>query len=385
MSQGQETGRQGNKVTRHSLGLIINPVAGLGGRVGLKGSDGAEVQRQARERGAQPRAQERAVEALRELAALDGLVLLTSPGEMGADAARAAGLRPTVIGTIQPGRTTAEDTCRAAREMQQAGVQLVLFAGGDGTARDIYTAVGPDLPVLGIPAGVKMHSAVYAANPRGAGELARLYLQGSTIRQREVEVLDIDEAAFRQGVVAARLYGYLRVPYRRETLPGAKTRNPTTEAATLQGIARAVVKRMAAGRVYIAGPGTTTRAVLAELGLEKTLLGVDAVLDGQIVARDAGEATLLEVIRGRPASVVVAPIGGQGYLLGRGNQQISPQVLRAVGSPNIIVVSTPEKLRALQGRPLLVDTGDAEVDRLLSGYVRVVTGGRDEAVYRVGE
>jgi predicted polyphosphate/ATP-dependent NAD kinase len=394
------------------LGLIINPIAGLGGRVGLKGSDGAEVQRRAMELGAQPRAQERALEALRELAGVDRLALLTYPGEMGADAAHAAGLRPTVIGAIRPGPTTAEDTRRAAHEMQEAGVQLLLFAGGDGTARDIYAAVGTGLPVLGIPAGVKMHSAVYAAHPRGAGELARLYLQGRVARLREAEVMDIDEEAFRQGAVAAQLYGYLKVPYRRETLPGAKARSPIAEADTLRGIARAVVERMAPGRVYIAGPGTTMRAILAELGLEKTLLGVDAVLDGRLVARDAGEAELLEAIRGRPASVVVSPVGGQGYLLGRGNQQISPRVLRAVlglagedfpgeaaagatsaaaepapvggGAPALVVASAPEKLHALAGRPLLVDTGDAAVDRALAGHLRVVTGYREEAVYRVG-
>lgn len=395
----------------HSLGLIVNPVAGLGGRVGLKGSDGVEVQQRALALGAQPRAQERAVEALRKLARLDGLELLTYPGEMGADAARAAGLQPTVIGTLAPGQTTAADTQRAAREMLRAGVELILFAGGDGTARDIYTAVGTDLPVLGIPAGVKIHSAVYAANPRSAGELASLYLQGRIKRLRETEVMDIDEAAFRQGVVAARLYGYLKVPYRREALPGAKAASPLAEADTLRGIARAINERLATGHVYIVGPGTTTRAILAELGLKKTLLGVDAILDGQLIARDAGESALLEAIRGRPASIVVSPISGQGYLLGRGNQQISPQVLREVlgiakeGAPPanetgdmnaparpvsvqaratpIIVVSTPEKLHALVGQPLLVDTGDAEVDQWLSGYVRVITGYRDEAVYRV--
>jgi predicted polyphosphate/ATP-dependent NAD kinase len=377
------TRRQGDKETKHCLGLIVNPVAGLGGRVGLKGSDGLEIQERARALGAQPAALERATEALRALAALPDLELLTYPGEMGAAAARMSGLAATVIGTIQAGRTTAADTRRAAQEMHDLPVELLLFAGGDGTARDIYNAVGLDLPVLGIPAGVKIHSAVYATSPRSAGELATLYLQGRVPRLREAEVVDIDEEAFRQGVVAARLYGYLRVPYRRQLVQGVKTASPAAEQETVRAIARAVVERMEAGCLYIVGPGTTTRAVAAALGLEKTLLGVDVIANGKVLAADAGEAQLLELVRGRRARIIVTPIGGQGYLFGRGNQPISPQVIQAVGPANVVVVSTPQKLQALRGRPLLVDSGDEAIDRLLSGYVRVVTGYNEETMYRV--
>ncbi len=366
------------------LGLIVNPIAGLGGRVGLKGSDGAEVQRRALELGARPAAGERAAAALAVLAALPGLEVVTYPGAMGAEAARAAGLEPRVIGTIGPGPTTAEDTRRAAREMRLLAVDLLLFAGGDGTARDIYEAVGAELPALGIPAGVKIHSAAYATSPRSAGELAALYLQGRVPRLREAEVMDIDEEAFRQGAVAARLYGYLRVPYRPQLVQGVKVGSRTAEPEALRGIARAVMERLVPGCRYIVGPGTTTRAILAEMGLEKTLLGVDVVADGRVVVRDAGEAQVLAAIQGRPARIIVTPIGGQGYLFGRGNQPISPRVLRQVGPENVIVVSTAEKLQGLGGRPFLVDSGDAEVDRLLAGYVRVITGYGEEAVYRVG-
>lgn len=366
------------------LGLVVNPVAGLGGRVGLKGSDGIEIQRRARALGAVSPAQQRAAQALERLGLLQSLDLVTYPGEMGADAARVAGHLPTVIGSIQAGQTTAADTVQAARDLQECPVDLLLFVGGDGTARDIYNAVGSELPVLGVPAGVKVHSAVYATNPRSAGELVGLYLRGLSPRLREAEVLDVDEEAYRQGAVSCRLYGYLRIPYRSNLVQGAKAGSQISEAAAQRAIARAVVGKLEPGCRYVVGPGTTTRAITEELALPKTLIGVDVFADGKLLAADANEAQLLHLIMGRPACIIVTPIGGQGYLFGRGNQQISPAVIRAVGRDNIIVVSTTGKIHALQGRPLLVDSGDAEVDRMMRGYLRIVTGYNEEIVYRVG-
>jgi len=368
------------------LGLIVNPVAGLGGRVGLKGSDGAEIQRRARELGAEPHAHDRAVEALARLQKVEGLEVVTYPGEMGEDAARAAGFEPTVVGQIAPGATTAGDTRRAARQMHDRGVDLLLFAGGDGTARDIYEAVGLAQPALGIPAGVKIHSAVYATHPRSAGALAALYLTGRVADLREAEVMDIDEEAFRQGRLSARLYGYLQVPYRSSLVQGQKVPG-SGESASLAAIAEDVADRMEPDVLYILGPGTTTRAIAEALGVEKTLLGVDVVEVGErgirLVAADVNEAQLLALLEGRRAKIVVTPIGGQGYIFGRGNQQISPRVIRRVGREKIVVVSTPDKLHALGTQPLLVDTGDQAVDEMLSGYMMVVTGYNERAVRRV--
>jgi predicted polyphosphate/ATP-dependent NAD kinase len=373
-------------MTRKELGLIVNPVAGIGGRVGLKGSDGAEIQRQARALGAEPHAGERAAEALERLRRVENLTVVTYPGEMGEDAVRAAGFEPVVIGDIEPGATTAADTQEAARRMHERGVDLLLFAGGDGTARDVYEAVGLEQPALGIPAGVKIHSAVYATHPRSAGELAVLYLQGQVASLREAEVMDIDEEAFRGGALQARLYGYLMVPYRSSLVQSQKVPS-RGEAAAQAAIAEDVAGKMEPGVLYIVGPGTTTRAIAQELGLDKTLLGVDVVLDGELAARDANEADLLALLdrhAGREARIVVTPIGGQGYLLGRGNQQLSPRVIRRVGRDNIMVVSTPDKLHALGSQPLLVDTGEREVDEMLSGYLMVITGYNERAVRRVG-
>jgi predicted polyphosphate/ATP-dependent NAD kinase len=367
------------------LGVIVNPVAGIGGRVGLKGSDGAEIQARARALGAVPRASERAAEALQRLASVEDLEIVTYPGEMGEDAVRACGFQPTVVGTIEPGATTAQDTRRAASELQRLGIDLLLFAGGDGTARDIYEAVGLDLPVLGIPAGVKIHSAVYAAHPRSAGELAALYLRGRVATLREAEVMDIDEDAFRQNVLSVRLYGYLKIPFRTGHVQSQKVPS-TGETASLAAIAEDVTEKMEEGVLYIIGPGTTTRAIGEELGLDKTLLGVDVVLDRALIAQDANEAQLLDLLEEHSedkAKIVVTPIGGQGYIFGRGNQQISPTVIERVGRDNLVVVSTPDKLHALGTQPLLVDTGDRSVDEMLSGYLLIVTGYNERAVRRV--
>ncbi len=366
------------------VGLIVNPVAGLGGRVGLKGSDGAAIQQRALELGAVPRALDRTTEALIRLRPIAGeFEFITYPEEMGEEAARRSEFDPEVIGAIVPGRTTAEDTRAAACEMRRLGVELLLFAGGDGTARDVFDAVGQDLAVLGIPTGVKIHSAVYAISPAAAGELARAFLEGRTAGMHESEVVDVNEAALRRGVVSTTLYGILRVPNDVRRIQGAKAVSSESDASAAAAIAKHVVARMDVDTVYIVGPGTTTRAILTELGIEKTLLGVDVIHREKLLASDANEARLLELLDGRTARIVVTPIGGQGYLFGRGNQQISPDVLRRVGVENVLVIATPEKLNRLTTRPLLVDTGDEDVDQMLAGYVCVVCGPDDLRVVRV--
>lgn len=366
------------------LGVIVNPVAGMGGRVGLKGSDGIEILQRAREMGARPEAPNRAAEALKILAGIkEQIEVLAYPDEMGASECREAGLSPEVIGDIESGNTSPEDTMKAARQMADRGVDLILFAGGDGTARNIYTAIGAEIPVLGIPAGVKIHSAVYAINPRSAGEVASLFLQNKVLDLREAEVMDIDEDAFREGRVNARLYGYLKVPVERR-VQSVKS-GARSEQAEVGGMAADVVHNMEQDTLYIIGPGTTTRSIMERMGLKNTLLGVDVVLNRELVASDVGEHQLFELVNQHQGDsrIVVTAIGGQGHVFGRGNQQISPRVIRKVGKNNIIVVATRDKLVALQPHPLLVDTGDSELDQELSGYVRVVTGWEDSIMYRI--
>ncbi|MEM2874569.1 MAG: ATP-NAD kinase family protein [Candidatus Hadarchaeales archaeon] len=355
------------------IGVVVNPIAGMGGRVGLKGTDGPEALRRAMELGAEPVSPRRAVEALKRLLPLkESLRIITYPGEMGERWARECGLPVEVFGEINPGQTTADDTKRAVRGMIERGAELILFVGGDGTARDVYEAAGASVPVLGVPSGVKIYSAVFANTPEAAGDVAALFLsQGLPLR--EAEVMDIDEEAYRKDELAATLRGYLMVPYEPVMMQAGKEGSSGLEVADQKAIARWMVELMEGGRTYILGPGTTTRAVAEELGIyDSTLLGVDLVRDYKLVGKDVNERQILEEIEGRPASIVVSPLGRQGFIFGRGNQQISPKVIRKVGRKNIIVLATPQKLSLT---PVLkVDTGDPELDKELRGYIPVITG-----------
>jgi predicted polyphosphate/ATP-dependent NAD kinase len=289
------------------------------------------------------------------------------------------------VGQAAGAPTTADDTRRAATAIVDAGVHLLLFAGGDGTARDVCLAVGERVPALGIPAGVKIHSAVFATNPRGAGQLAAMFLGGQVQRLRQGEVMDIDEDAFRQGRVSAELYGYLSVPVDERRVQSMKAGGGPSEAGALEGIAYRLIDEMQPDHLYIIGPGTSTQSVKERLG-GGTLLGVDVVRDRQVVARDVGERELLERLAAAPrpaASIIVTIIGGQGHIFGRGNQQISPRVIDRVGRANIRVMATRQKIATLEGRPLLVDTGDPAMDASLGGYVRVAVGYNDDVVMRI--
>lgn len=374
--------REDNEVKR--MGLIINPIAGIGGRVGLKGSDGKAIQQRAIELGAIPQAEQRAERTLQVLKVLQpDLEVLTPPGEMGATAASNCGFVPLIIGEVNPGVTTSQDTQQAAQAMLASQVEVLLFAGGDGTARDIYQAVGEQLPVIGIPAGVKIHSAVFANHPRAAGELAGAFLGNPSMTLREAEVVDLDEETYRRGIVSTRLFGYLRVPNQRRLVQNQKTPTPKSEAVQMEAIACDVAEKICPNTVYILGPGTTIRAIADMLGVRKTLVGVDVVSSEGVVAEDVTEKQLLRLIENKSTKIVVTPIGGQGFLFGRGNQPISPRVIQRAGKENIWVVCTPEKLHALKGRPLLVDTGEESMDDLFRGYITVTTGYREEAVYRI--
>lgn len=372
---------------KKKLGLIVNPIAGMGGRVALKGSNGKETIRKAIELGATPISPNRTVEALKRLIMIkDNIELITYPYDMGEEEARESGFHPIVIGSITKGETTSSDTRKAAKEMAALKTDLLFFAGGDGTARDIYDAVGDTIPALGIPAGVKIHSAVYTINPLMAGELAAMYLQGFTSSVQEVEIMDIDEKVLREeDRVSAKLYGYLKIPYDRRMIQSPKQASfgGEHEAAMTQAIAERIVDDMEEDWLYIIGPGTTTRAIMERLGLKNTLLGVDVVEGKKTVANDINEDQLIRIIEGKKAKIIVTPIGGQGYIFGRGNQQISPEIIRRIGTNNIIVIATQSKISSLKLSPLLVDTGDEEVNQLLRGYRRVVTGYREETVCKV--
>ena len=369
----------------HSLkvGLIINPIAGLGGRLGLKGSDNLPAALKTSVfTHAEARAQ-RALSPLRSCASR--LQFVCWAGAMGQLVLDSLDFESEVLGASQGEAYSADDTKRAALKLSKAGIDILLFAGGDGTARDIYDAVGESIPVLGVPAGVKMHSGVFAVSPEAAGELLVELLEGGLVALAPQEVRDIDEVAFRSNVVKSRFYGEMQVPAQGRFLQHTKVGGVECSELAVADIADWVVAGMEPGASYVIGPGSTTAAIMAEMGLRNTLLGVDVVRDGKILQSDCNELDLLACLSQYPgpAKIIVTVIGGQGHVFGRGNQQISPDVIRRVGLECIDIVAAKSKIAALQGRPLLLDTNDPELDLELAGYRPVITGYQNQVLYRL--
>ena len=353
------------------IGLIVNPVAGMGGSVGLKGTDGNVEE--ARRRGAVPHAMDRAQITLGILAQVKGLHFITCSGTMGADILRDTGIKEFEILYTFSGESSALDTKAAASRFREAKVDLILFCGGDGTARDIFEVVGREIPLLGIPAGVKMYSAVFAIDPTIAADLVRKSA-GNILR--DSEILDVDEEAYRSGVLKTRIFGIARTPVAAGKVQVAKQvyEEPDEERAK-QEIARFMQEVMLADTLYILGAGTTTEAIAHRLGVQKTLLGVDAIKDGVLVAADVNENILLELTeQEKEVRIILSPIGAQGFILGRGNQQISARVVKRIGIKKIIVVATPHKLRET---PLLyIDSGDPLLDLEFGNSMQVISGYR---------
>jgi NAD+ kinase len=344
------------------IGVVVNPIAGMGGRVGLKGTDGKVDE--ALSRGADPRAGDRAVRALAALREADpDATVYAYGGVMGAEAAREAGFDPTVVGRPggSVGETSARDTRDAVRAFVDRGVDLILFVGGDGTAVDVaetLEALGVATPMFGVPAGVKVYSAVFAVDPRSAGRVAATFE-----RTERTEVNDIDEDDYREGEVHTELRALATVPVDDRRQSSKQLGGGSAESA-VQGF----VDGVDPARTYVLGPGSTLGAIKTALGFEGTPLGVDVWRDGDVLASDASESEILAVL-GERNTVVVSPIGGQGFVFGRGNQQISPAVLRR---SDIEVVASRRKLDDLG--VLRVDTGDPDLDEDLRGWCRVRTG-----------
>jgi predicted polyphosphate/ATP-dependent NAD kinase len=355
------------------IGFLINPIAGMGGSVGLKGTDG--LVDEALKLGANPIAGERAKKCMAELNT--DTLILTCSGEMGEDAITDSQSYKVVYS--YEGKSTSKDTNNACKRFLEEGVELLLFCGGDGTARDVYRVVERDIPIIGIPAGVKMHSAVFAISPRGAAKIVELFVEGKA-EVRDAEVMDTDEDAYRRNELRMKVFGYARTPYEPVLVQQGKSLfQSVSEEKAKDEIARFAIEFMRDGSLYILGAGTTIHKIaeLLDLGEEKTLLGVDAVKDGKLVGKDLNEQGLLQLLeteKDTKAKILVSPIGAQGFVFGRGNQQLSAKVLKKIGVDNVIVLATPHKLAETPF--LLVDTGSEELDEQLSGSMSVVCGYR---------
>jgi len=365
------------------IGFLVNPIAGMGGAVGLKGTDGEAILRKAIELGASPVSPERARQCLTKALeygdAREGfsdVEFLCAGGEMGGALLGALPFfsRNMKLVYEAKGHSSAQDTQDICRRFMKEGAELVLFTGGDGTARDVYSVVEDKVPILGIPAGVKMHSAVFALDPTSAAFLFTRFITGEC-GFRDAEIMDIDEEAFRQGRLDVKLFGFARTPYERLLMQDRKSLYESMDdELSKEEIARYLEELMdEKDTLFIVGPGTTTQKITEGLGIQKTLLGVDLVKDRELVARDVGEKDILTHLgKAGKTKIIVSVIGSQGFVLGRGNQQISKSVIKAVGKENILIVATPMKM--LETPVLRVDTGEHELDLSLSGYVRVITG-----------
>ena len=369
------------------VGFLVNPIAGMGGAVGLKGTDGRKTLRDAVRKGAKPVSLERGLRFFEEVQRRSqGIEFLTAPGNMGASIADQLKLEHESVGRIGK-TTTSDDSIRIARLMRRQRADLIVFCGGDGTARDVLEGVGGEAPALGVPAGVKIYSSVFAINPAAAAESTVAFLEGQ-IPTRLGEVVDVDEIAFRKNRLSVKLFGYLTTADSGPLMQASKSATGLSEDSELDAIAEYFIEKIDPGTTYILGPGSTVERIAKRLGVNKSLLGVDVVKgNGTTLRLDVDEAALMNLIGKNSlkssTKIIISPIGGQGFLFGRGNQQISSQVIRRVGVENITVVGSRSKIEALHPRRLLTDSGNDEIDQQLRGYLRVITGYREEMVVKV--
>ncbi|WP_457752787.1 ATP-NAD kinase family protein [Thermococcus sp.] len=372
------------------VGLIVNPIAGMGGKVALKGTDG--VVEEAIRRGAKPIALDLAKLFLSELSHYDeskDIEFFTGPKELGEYAFGGFNFSYQVLKHREIGYkeifgvripdTTSEDTKTLAKLMADK-VDILVFAGGDGTARDIYSVVDKKVPILGIPTGVKMFSGIFASSPEDAAKLLIEFLKGNA-QIVEREILDLDENAYRHDEIKVRVYGTALTPYFETLVQGSKEPTTVDESEELEALAEAIVEELEDG-VYFLGAGSTVKKIKDKLGIDGTLLGVDIVeiKDGEVklLVKDAQERDLLKFINRNP-KIIVTVVGGVNFLFGRGNQQFSPDVLRHIPKENIIVVAAPSKVE----KPIRVYTGDREVDKMLKGYIRVKIGPWRDRIVKV--
>tara|TARA_B100000459_G_scaffold48546_1_gene25609 strand:+ start:11913 stop:13082 length:1170 start_codon:yes stop_codon:yes gene_type:complete len=382
-----------NVCTIMRIGILVNPDAGLGGRLGFKGSDGRA--KEAREAGAVDRSGPRMQQCISKFIELQQSSLnrigvqptfVAWTGRMGGDWLQGVEYEQR---QVSPSETTAEDTAALVLDLVAADVDAILYAGGDGTTRDVVNALdGNDTPLIGVPAGVKMHSGCFATTPNAAAEVLLAFLQGD-LMVAITEVMDLDEEIYQQGEWKVRMYGEAWTPSSPRFMQGAKEQvERASEAETIEGLAKHIENLIEDDPelMVIWGSGGTLRRMGEHLGVELTLLGIDIQHKGTIHS-DLNEAKLLEhlVNYDGPRLLLLSPMGGQGFLIGRGNLQLSPDVLRAIGLDSILGVATPSKLLGLSS--VRIDTGDVALDEEFQQrrFVKLLQGYRTTRVIRVLE
>jgi predicted polyphosphate/ATP-dependent NAD kinase len=371
------------------IGFIINPIAGMGGKVALKGTDGDEILQEAIKRGATPITIHKAkffFEGMITLALNKKIEFILPQGEMGEkifkeNSVLAEKIQIKILSQIPiPTITTSSDTNNVAKELRELKVDLIIFVGGDGTAQDIYKAIGNKTPILGIPSGVKIHSGVFAQSTSKAIEIVNKFVTDQ-VEFTEVEIIDLDEDAFRKGILNTKLYGTGLVPQVPSLMQLTKSSTSFTdrEKDNIQGIIRTLKEELSQNSLYLLGSGSTIKDIAQAFGneihLNKTLLGIDIVYKNKLIKLDVSEGEILSILDSYPeipTKLLITPIGGQGFILGRGNQQLSPKVIEKIGCSAIQVIATKSKIENLQKRVLHIDTGDPDLDKQLTGHQKVL-------------
>lgn len=367
------------------LGLIVNPYAGIGGALALKGSDGKDIREKALANGGEQLAMHKTTIALNECAEVFSKInVFTGSGDMGENIATALGLKTQIVYQSE-GQTELEDTISLARALVKEGIDLLLFAGGDGTARNIAKAINNRIPVLGVPAGCKIHSGVYAISPKAAGRVLLKVINGELLSLHQAEVRDIDETLFRQGKVVSKYYAEMKVPNELAYIQAVKMGGKESDELLLDDISDYIIEIMEdlPKTTFVMGSGSTIDAIMNRANLPNTLLGVDVVKGGQVIQKDVTAIELIALTKDMPTKLVATVIGGQGHIFGRGNQQLSAQFIRQISKQNIILVATKAKLQNLGNRGLITDSGDDSLDNDLAGPISVITGYRDQVLYFV--
>ncbi len=371
------------------IGFLVNPIAGMGGKVGLKGTD--DVLDKAKSLGAKPIAPDKALETLEEFLSSysqkDNIEWFTCSGLMGYDELLKAGAKKIqVLYNYNKDKTSSDDTRNACEKFLQKELDLILFCGGDGTARDIYSILGNNIPILGIPSGVKMHSAVFGVNTSATAKMLHEFVN-NRLTIGDAEIMDLDEELYRKGEWNIKLFGVAKgIVEPTYVQVGKSVFESVSDNAVKDELAEHTQDEIKenSGFLYLFGPGGTIDYIAGKLGLKNTLLGIDAYYNGKVIGSDLNEESILKLLDKYPKTkVILSPIGAQGFILGRGNLQLSPEVIRRIGIENIIVVSTPSKLAST---PVIrVDTGDKNLDKMFfeHEFMMVVIGYRLSRVVRI--
>ena len=366
------------------IGVLVNPDAGLGGKLGLKGSDGqAEI---ARSMGAEDRSGPRMEKMLTYFSSIDrtqNIEWVTSDGRMGGDWFPNKFNDEIEFIHSSKGKTSASDTSDVVKLLLESEIEILIYGGGDGTTRDIVSNLqknnNPELPIIGVPSGVKMHSGCFATSPKAAAEVLSSWIRGDLLVSN-TEVLDLDEEKYRQGKWIVRLYAEAMTPNSPKWMQGSKELIQTdSEEEIIQGISEHIFESLVQeDRMIIWGSGGTLRTIGKILSFNLTTLGIDISVGNSQTATDVNEQEISQHIQSHsgPISLLLSPMGGQGFLIGRGNLQLSPKVITMIGIENIIGIVTPSKL--LSVRKLRIDSGDDELDSEFSElkYMKVIQGYR---------